>query len=251
MNNFENILSNFETYDLNNDDKISLMKRVDIKYVLHSKQLPNILLQAKKNYKRLKIKDRLMPVYQTTYFDTHDFFMYTAHHNGWLNRYKIRHRKYLDTNTEFLEVKFKNNKKITNKTRIYRSSNSDVLNKADKDFISNHSPFNAEELRASLKTSFDRLTLINNEKNERITIDNDLNFNFFEDVFAPENLIICEVKKEPGKPLGEFEQIIRNQRIKPFRISKYCLGNYYLNNRVKHNLYKEKAAYINKITSSK
>ena len=251
MNNFENILSNFETYDLNNDEKISLMKRIDIKYVLHINQLSNILLQAKKNYKRLRIKDRLMPVYYTTYFDTNDFIMYTAHNNGRLNRYKIRHRKYLDTNTEFLEVKFKNNKKITNKTRIYRSSNTDVLNKADKDFITSHSPFSAEELHSSLKTSFNRVTLINKEKNERITIDSDLKFYFLKKVIIPENLIICEVKKEPGKPLGGFEQILRNQRIKPFRVSKYCLGNYYLNNSVKHNLYKEKAAYINKITCTK
>ena len=248
MNNIEDILSSFKTFDLYTDDKISLMKRIDIKYVLHVNQLEKILQQAIINYKRLKIREYLMPVYETTYYDTNDFFMYTAHHNGRLNRYKIRHRKYINTNTEFLEVKFKNNKKITNKTRMYRSGNKDVLNEEEKDFITNNSPFKAEELHASLNTAFKRITIGNSENKERITIDIGLQFKFIEKEKIPENLIICEVKKEPGKRLTEFEQILRNQRIKPFRISKYCLGNYYLNNNIKHNLYKEKAAYINKIT---
>ena len=72
MTDFEDILSSFETFDLYTDEKISLMKRVDIKYVLRTSQLEKILQQAKINYKRLKIKEHLMPVYDTTYFDTND-----------------------------------------------------------------------------------------------------------------------------------------------------------------------------------
>jgi hypothetical protein len=33
--------------------------------------------------------------------------MYMSHQNGKLNRYKIRHRTYLSTNAEFLEIKLK------------------------------------------------------------------------------------------------------------------------------------------------
>lgn len=249
MTDLGDILSSFETFDLYTDEKISLMKRVDVKYVLHAKQLVKILQQAKINYKRLKIKEHLMPVYDTTYYDTRDFYMYTAHHNGRLNRYKIRHRKYVNTNAVFLEVKFKNNKKVTNKTRMYRSGNSDILNEEEKGFITSHTPFIVAELHASLKTTFKRITLGNSESRERITIDIGLQFKFSDKEKIPKNLVICEVKKEPGKRLTEFEQILREQRIKPFRISKYCLGNYYLNNNIKHNLYKEKAAYINKITN--
>ena len=44
--------------------------------------------------------------------------LYHDHHNGKLNRYKVRRRRYIDTDTEFLEVKLKNNKKRTIKSRI-------------------------------------------------------------------------------------------------------------------------------------
>lgn len=38
---------------------------------------------------------------------------YHDHHNGKLNRFKIRQREYMDTKTSFLEVKFKNNQRRT------------------------------------------------------------------------------------------------------------------------------------------
>jgi len=256
MNRFDDILSSFDTYELNDEKAISLMNRIDKKYVFHIDQLNKILRQAKKKYKRLKIGDSIIPSYETTYYDTDDFFMYTTHHNGKLNRYKVRNRKYLDSTVEFLEIKFKNNKNITDKNRIRRFGHDNVFNdnvfsREERDFIAEHIPYKVEELQTSLYTSFKRITLTNFETKERITIDGNLRFTLHEKAYSPKNLIICEVKKEPGQPMTDFDKILRNLRIKAFRVSKYCLGNYYLNDNVKHNLYKEKAIYINNITKVK
>jgi hypothetical protein len=64
------------------------------------------------------------------------------------------------------------------------------------------------------------------------------------------NLVICEVKKNPGNRQSEFERILKERKIKPFSISKYCMGNYFLNKSVKQNLFKEKALFINKLINS-
>ena len=50
--------------------------------------------------------------------------MFHNHHNGKLNRYKIRFRDYINTKNSFLEVKFKTNKGETIKSRqeiMYKS----------------------------------------------------------------------------------------------------------------------------------
>ena len=62
------------------------------------------------HYKCVEIENKRVSQYQTLYYDTKDMKLYNEHHNGHLNRYKIRHRTYVDSNLSFLEVKFKNNK---------------------------------------------------------------------------------------------------------------------------------------------
>ncbi len=248
MNDLINILSRFHTYALSEEKEIGLMKRIDNKYVFRYEQLNKMLIQSLLSYKRLNINDELFPAYDTFYYDTSDFEMYRFHHNGKANRFKIRHRKYINSNTGFLEIKHKNNQKLIKKIRI-NQTRSDFINN-DNHFIAFETPYTPEQLKPSVSTRYKRITLSDFTNSERVTIDFNLGFSFQGNDFIAENLVICEIKKNLGSKPGNFENILKNTGIKPFTISKYCLGNYFLNDKVKKNLFKEKAEYINKIINT-
>jgi hypothetical protein len=249
MNAAADILSSYHTYQLNDEKNISLMRRIDCKYIFHFNHLTDILIQFADKYRRLDIDDELIPVYDTLYYDTPDFQMYTNHHNGKADRYKIRHRLYVSSNKGFLEVKHKNNLSIVKKTRIGQNERDDLSK--NMAFISAETPYTYDQLKPSISTCYKRITLADFESRERVTIDCNLVFKFRDKSFEAENLVICEIKKNPGGSRNEFENYLLEKRIKPFTMSKYCLGNYYLNDTVKQNLFKEKAIYINKIISTK
>ena len=118
MTSVEDIVGSFDSISLDEMDRVALMDRVDTKYLFGTEQLPTLLQTMTAGYQVLRVEDIRISSYSTLYFDTprHDFFL--QHHNGKLNRHKIRMRKYLLSNTCFLEMKTKNNKGRTTKRRI-------------------------------------------------------------------------------------------------------------------------------------
>ena len=248
MNTIIEILTGFNTYQPDEVNEVGLMKRIERKYIFHSRHLVELLAELKMNYTRLNIDNVLIPGYSTLYFDTDDFQMYHHHHNGKLDRYKIRHRVYLDSGTGFLEIKHKNNRNIIKKTRINISGNDMLEN--HEEFISSKSPFTFSQLKPAISSYYNRITFANIENRERITFDCNIEFRYGNRKLDFKNLVICEVKKNPGNRESEFERFLMKRRIKPFSISKYCLGNYFLNESVKQNLFKEKAIFINKLINS-
>ena len=99
-------------------DQVKLMNRIDQKFWFHEARLQHILDSVQSHYYVLDIEDQTEFPYSSTYYDTPENRMYTKHHNGNLNRYKIRRRSYLSSGISFMEIKFKNNKGRTNKKRI-------------------------------------------------------------------------------------------------------------------------------------
>ena len=97
----------FEPITLKEMDSVKLMNRKDTKFIFNEKMLPALLKDLTKNYKILEISKKRESQYKTMYFDTEDFKFYTQHHNGKLNRHKVRYRQYIDVDLTFLEVKFK------------------------------------------------------------------------------------------------------------------------------------------------
>jgi hypothetical protein len=111
------LVNTFRALTLNELDKVKLLNRKDTKYVFTQSQLPSILEQLIPSYKILEIENERVFIYDTIYFDTHDFKFYTQHHNGNKKRYKIRSRTYQNTGQSFFEIKVKNNKNRTIKKR--------------------------------------------------------------------------------------------------------------------------------------
>jgi len=177
--------------------------------------------------------------------------MFTAHHNGKLNRYKIRRRSYVLSGISFLEVKFKNNKGRTIKKRIQTDFGKDGFNDTENAFIWDITPFTADDLSPSLNNSFSRITLVNKNFSERCTIDFNLNFKSGYKQMMLNNLIIAEIKAEGSPSASPLARALRNKRIKSSGFSKYCIGKAITDASVKRNAFKHKIRMIEKIIKTK
>ncbi|MCK4663393.1 MAG: polyphosphate polymerase domain-containing protein [Bacteroidales bacterium] len=243
------ILNNFSSVSLKEIEKFSLMNRMDTKFILPVSKIPALLEKSKINYKVLEINNKHCLRYFSTYFDTNDFIMYHSHHNGKLNRYKIRKREYLDTNTGFLEIKIKSNKGNTKKIRIKNQSNNatDDFLTEEIDFINNNTPFTTKDLVATMSSNFKRITLIHNFNKERITIDFDLEFKNQQKSNKLPYLAIAEIKQERSSVSSDFKKYLRQENVFPSSMSKYCIGSILLYNKLKYNNFKSKLRTIKKL----
>lgn len=241
-----NAANTFEKISLKEMDGVKLMNRVDVKYLVPIHLLPRLLCEAQKHYRILEINNERLCAYQTLYYDTADLSLYHNHQTGRLNRYKVRSRNYVASNLSFFEIKFKNQKGRTIKTRIKKPNTMEAsLNEAETKFLNEITPLNAELLKGNLMVDYQRMTLVCKTTAERLTID--LNLSFVSDLATksfPE-IAIAEVKQERigASPIID---IFKKFALREGSISKYCLGVMTTQEQVKHNRFKQKFLYFQK-----
>ena len=226
-------------------DAVKLLNRTDTKFVIPKDLFVRILPLLKENYKVLEIKNKRVAQYKTLYFDTDDFDFYTHHHNGWPNRYKVRMRKYIDSGLCYLEIKNKK-KGRTIKKRIQIADFEEEISETSLQFISDVIP-NDIILIKKLWNSFNRITLVNKTDKERLTLDIGLGFQWNDKDLSLQNVIIGEVKQEKVNRNSPFMKLIKENGVRPLRVSKYCIGAKLLYPALKNNRFKEKHIHINKI----
>lgn len=246
METLATILEKFNPVSLEDIDEVKLMSRIDQKYWFHSSKLNDALLAALPYYDVLEINGQRLMAYETTYFDTPKDTMYLKHHNRKLNRHKIRQRKYASTDSSFLEIKFKTNKKRTIKKRIPSDFESREFAKNELDFIGEKTPFNGKNLSPSLNNHFKRITLIHKEKLDRCTIDIAVVFWNKNGKISFDNLIIFELKKGRSLNMSPFIGILRQLKIRQTGLSKYCTGRAILDAHLKQNSFKPKLRLLRK-----
>ena len=251
MDKLENILQKLDPISLVEMDRVKLQNRTDTKFVFNSDVLPAILEEIKAYYFILEIKEKRTNTYKTLYYDTKDLKSYIQHHNGKANRIKVRYRKYIESDLNYLEVKFKNNKSRTIKARTKTKDIETELSDLSKQFVldNSYSFFEGKEIIPVLWNSFTRLTLVHKTANERLTIDLNLGFKSFLDN-KEENIphvIIAEVKQEKASSNSDFIKAIRAHHIRKSSMSKYCIGTALLNKNLKQNNFKERILNINKL----
>ena len=173
----EKIINAFQPISLVDIDKVKLMDRVDQKFTIELTLALKILQEAQQYYSILEIgKYRLSP-YISHYFDFPDLQFFQDHHSKKANRYKIRHRHYVSSNLSFFEIKFKNNKGRTIKSRIEDTSKSTaVMQQNHFEFIQEKTGLDITDLIPTLNIFYQRITLVNHDLTERVTIDFDLKF---------------------------------------------------------------------------
>lgn len=249
---FSDLLLKFDPITLKEMDKVQLMNRVDTKFLIGLSQLSVILQQAVEHYRIVEIDGERISPYSSIYFDTDDAEMYTMHHNGKLTRCKIRMRSYVNSGDSFLEIKTKNNKGMTSKGRIKidkKQFSSMVLNDVENHFIKNKTPYKSSVLKPQLQNFFQRITLVDKNETERVTLDiglmyKDLHTHVMKSV---DGLVIVEMKQD-GAAKSHFRDYLNELHILPGSMSKYCLGMTLLKPNVKNNRFKNKLRKINKIT---
>jgi hypothetical protein len=247
-------LALFNSHGLNDLDAANLMNRVDSKFVLPLSFLPDLLLQLKNCYSVLEINENRVSSYHNQYFDTPDMALYHDHHNGKLNRYKVRRRRYVDTDTEFLEIKLKNNKKRTIKSRIKLSGQPNEYARCaqfiDEKMQTNVNRLNLSNLDIIQQGGYKRIALANEAKAERLTLDFDL---WYQDRRGNNNVklpefFIAELKQNKKSKRSPFYQLMSANNIFPTAFSKYCIGCSLLySSSIKSNRFKPILSHIEKL----
>lgn len=229
-------------------DAVSLLKRTDTKFVIHASSLPAVLKESKREYQVLEIDEKRIMNYSSLYFDTPKFKFYYDHHNQRANRIKIRQRKYVDSNLTFLEIKKKNGKGETNKTRIKIDDFEKELSTSSKEFIEQITEQKLT-LQPRLWNNFNRITLVNLTDNERVTIDLGLSYTLNKKESNYKKIVIVEVKQSEFNRTSSIIQTLKKYNYNPYSISKYCVGIVNLYDNVKYNLFKKKLLKLKKMTT--
>ncbi|MEZ5021335.1 MAG: polyphosphate polymerase domain-containing protein [Bacteroidales bacterium] len=244
----EEILKGFEPVELDALGDLRYMNRIDTKYLFSVSKLPELLLSIRSEYKALEIEKIRKFSYKTVYFDTPELHFYNQHVTGKLNRSKVRIRTYESNGLTFLEVKQKSNKGRTSKSRLEKEPGDMNHIEQSRLFLNELISSNTEKLKAVINTGFTRITLVNFEKSERITIDYNLVWNNLkgETVNMP-FLAIAEIKSEKSTSQSPFFSQLKKQGVRSTGFSKYAMGMAIVNGAPKQNNLKPKLLLIKKI----
>ena len=227
-------------------DSVKLMNRTDTKFVFTQAQFEYVMNEIKDYYRVLEVNGSRLSRYKTLYYDTVGLNLYTEHHNGKLNRYKIRHRTYVESDLGFLEVKFKNNKGRTIKKRVREHDPPIAWEGTSEFFLNKTLPFTPQLLIPTIWVNYCRCTLVNKTEPERLTIDVDLEFIRNNITKKMEGLVIAEVKQEKRKT-SPFITMMKKHHVREGSISKYCMGIALTCDQIKKNNFKRKLLTIKHI----
>lgn len=245
MNTINTILNEFAPITLDEMDSVKLMDRTDTKFVFKKNQLPSILSQLQNHYRILDINGHKISRYESLYFDTTNFELYHKHQSGKLNRYKVRFRKYVESDLHYFEVKFKNNKGRTIKNRVKEKQIDGLIHSKADNLLKEKTPFDSSNLEAKLWVNYSRITLVNKTSPERVTLDINLHFKNDEQLKTIDDIVIAEVKQDKVAT-STFIKLMKELHIREGSISKYCLGVITLFNKIKHNNFKPNIILLKK-----
>ena len=227
-------------------DDVKLMSRTDTKFAFKANKMPLLLQELMPFYRILAIDGKLIHDYKSLYYDTDNRKFYLDHHNGRVNRNKIRFREYVGSKLTFLEIKLKNNKGKTIKKRMKVDAISKELSEKQQNYIEKiiGKPINVNPKQW---INFSRITFVHKTQKERLTMDVNLTFENENEKGDLKNIVIAEVKQERMSRSSDFMRIAKEMSILPIKISKYCISTLSLNPKLKHNKFKEKLLFINKL----
>ena len=239
----------FHGHSLETQSQAALMNRMDSKFMLPLGDLAHCLSGLEGNYSMLEMQGLRWFSYDTLYFDTPDLHFYHDHHNGKLNRYKVRTRHYRDSNTAFLEIKFKNNQKRTIKTRI--ELDQDHFQAAEiLSFAKNRLGQSVAGMRPTIFVHYRRATLMSADSRERVTLDVDLQFRTADHRLLIDlpGIALVEVKCDRKHGDSAITRALKHRGLRPVSFSKYCIGTGLLRtSQVKTNRFKPLLSRLEKL----
>ncbi len=229
-------IASYNTISLEETEAVKLMHRVDTKFLVRTEDAAQLLLDLRPDYRVLEIASQRVGAYESTYYDTNDRQMFLMHVTGRFPRYKVRDRLYSQNGLRFLEVKQKNNTGRTSKRRIPFAKDN---NGGTESWLSEQTPYETENLTPALINNFDRITLVNKEQTERVTIDFNLCFHIPNGSRTPvyDRVAVVELKQDKTAR-SRVRETLRSMGFRPGGVSKYCVGMLLLNNHLHYKRYK-------------
>lgn len=251
-------LNGFDSITLDQlNSTMSLMERVDTKYILSYSQADEFIKMLKNKFFILQIKDKVIFQYDNIYMDTENNDLFYEHENGLEMRNKVRTRNYTDSEDLcFFEYKHKMNK-VTRKFR-YRCPATEhwvMTEEAEGFFAGVYESLNWEtpgyKLSASLATRYQRISLCAKDSGEKVTID----FGFqLEDLRSGiihnlDEIIIVESKS--NNEHCSTWRIMKRMKISQAKwCSKYCLWLLYTKRITESQRFADTMEYMNSITDA-
>jgi hypothetical protein len=231
----ETCLNGFASVDLESVRDAPLLERYETKFVAERSAIDRILVAcARAGYRILRARGSHAQAYTTTYFDTADFAFYRAHHAGRAARAKVRLRRYEATGDAFFEVKLRRNTGRTTKHRtvwLGSVAGCDRLPPEAQLFANAIAPVPVVETR------FERITLINDGADERVTLDFGMSVRARDCSAEFADAVFIEVKQQRRR-VPAFQHFLPPPRLRERSVSKYCLGVALMYPALKHNRFK-------------
>ncbi len=244
---WQELAASFEPISLTEMDGVALLNRLDTKFVMTGRQLWDALSGLQSEYWMLEVDGQRLNRYHTLYFDTPSFDLYTAHANQRPERYKVRSREYASSGQAFLEIKHRTRKDRTIKQRIEIARQLSRISDEAGAWLRGVAPLDAAALEPKLSNSFLRMTLVNRQCCERVTLDLGLAFGSDTRRLALEGIAIAEVKVDGGSAPSPFLRRMRSARVHPRGFSKYAVGVALLYDGVKKNSLKPRLLWVEKL----
>lgn len=250
MTDILSLLSEMKTISLEEMSAVKLMKRNDTKYVTNVPSLMRLLQLTQSKYYVQEINDSRIANYNTLYWDfCNDHHYYLIHAQKRKPRTKVRTRRYVDSGIAFLEIKRKDNHGKTRKKRVKVPMQDTIMQDSlvGEPFLEEQLGLKFSDLIPAMSNFFSRITLVNYEKTERVTIDFNLRFDNHETGKKQrlDNLVIIELKRD-GRTHSPLLAMLRELRIKPSGFSKYVIGSAITNSSLRQNLLRKRLRTVAK-----
>ena len=200
-----------------------LQTRIDRKYIV-TPNICNVLLAGLDiDGSVLEINGHRTNLYQSIYFDTPTLDLYKAAAYRRTPRFKARTRYYQQTDMAMLEVKTKDGRGKTVKTRTEHNPHMlDKLTDEARHFINaiakDHDTVN--KLRYTLSTQYQRTTIVDLDTQTRLTCDEFLTCSDWENNTLSFPFLILETKSSQHP--SPFDLWLWDNHHRPIRVSKYC-----------------------------
>jgi hypothetical protein len=200
-----------------------LLTRTDRKYIVTNEQLAQLIESNRAHLAMLDIEGRREFSYESVYFDTADLRLYRDAATSRRFRFKVRTRIYRDTATAMLELKSKDGRGHTVKSRLdYCDDDRHRLTEEARAWIDELAgrPGVAATLQPVLTTAYRRSTLVDVAARARYTIDRGLTCTEPCGNAIGLDEVIIETKSDGSASM--LDRWLWQSGVRPVRISKYC-----------------------------
>lgn len=249
---YSDIFSTYKKIDATEFQPLVLSKQNAVKYLVPSSFIPELLSQCSDNYQLMETSGKSSVKSEVIYFDTTDLKFFSDHINGKQNRVKVRIKSSCSKETKTWEMRRRINKGYVDVKRILFTDNHPEIDEEAEDKFGQFTDLEISSLVPMINVSYTRITLLNTELAERVTIDENLVFKSPQNpdkAFNLSGLALIVVRKK-RKASSYLTGLLMQKHIRKAVFSKYCLGVSLAIPDAKSNMYKPVLRNIDKILSN-